>query len=69
MEPQLAFHADGRDPQDGEEDILPPTGGGKVRSWVICDKWKKKEHYTNKCPVKEVELAVSVFGIEGSNYK
>eukprot|EP00957_Ditylum_brightwellii_P150784 11480905-Ditylum_brightwellii.AAC.1 len=26
-DPQLAFHADGRDPQDGEEEILPPTEG------------------------------------------
>eukprot|EP00957_Ditylum_brightwellii_P070672 5371051-Ditylum_brightwellii.AAC.1 len=48
--PQLAFHADGGDPQDREEEILPPTGGGKVRPWVTCDKCKKKGHYANKCP-------------------
>eukprot|EP00957_Ditylum_brightwellii_P170718 12994283-Ditylum_brightwellii.AAC.1 len=69
MDPQLSFHADGGDPQDGEEEVLPPTGGGKVRPWVTCDKCKKKGHYVNKCPVKEVKLAVLAFGIEGSNNK
>eukprot|EP00957_Ditylum_brightwellii_P024488 1848091-Ditylum_brightwellii.AAC.1 len=69
MDPQPTFHADSGDPQGREEEILPPAGGGEVRPWATCNKCKKKGHYFNKCPVKEVELAVSAFGIKGSSDK
>eukprot|EP00957_Ditylum_brightwellii_P068516 5201337-Ditylum_brightwellii.AAC.1 len=52
-EPQLAFHTDTRDPQEGDNEIVPPTRGGKVRLWARCDKCNKKGHYANKCPLEE----------------
>eukprot|EP00957_Ditylum_brightwellii_P016148 1215922-Ditylum_brightwellii.AAC.1 len=49
-ETQLEFLAKGRGEEDGEEEIVLPTGGGKVRPYITCNKCNKKGHYANKCP-------------------
>eukprot|EP00957_Ditylum_brightwellii_P094845 7223083-Ditylum_brightwellii.AAC.1 len=69
MGPQLAFHADGGYTQEGDEEVVPPMGGGKVRHWARCNKCNKKGHYTNKCSKDETKQVVSAFGIEGSDDK
>eukprot|EP00957_Ditylum_brightwellii_P006490 491762-Ditylum_brightwellii.AAC.1 len=67
-ESQLAFHVEGKGGHNegGEEEIVPPTGGGKVKPYIRCNKCNKKGHYINKCPnlIKEKEEEVLAFIIK-----
>eukprot|EP00957_Ditylum_brightwellii_P058290 4419501-Ditylum_brightwellii.AAC.1 len=55
-EPQLAFLMNGdTGGGEGDKEVVPPSGGGKLKPYIICNECGKRGHYANRCPTLEME--------------
>eukprot|EP00957_Ditylum_brightwellii_P152706 11624049-Ditylum_brightwellii.AAC.1 len=59
-----------KEDENQDEEIVPPTGGAKVRPDIRCHNCDKKGHFSSNCPDKTNTNNISFwnFGRENGNF-